>query len=38
MITFDKFILATEITGMLIIIIIVAIILGYKLTEWINKK
>ena len=35
--TLDKFIFATEITSMLIIIVIVAIILGYRLSEWITK-
>jgi uncharacterized membrane protein YwzB len=38
MITLDKLVFAIEITGILIIMIIVAIILGYKLTEWFNKK
>jgi len=35
--TLEKFIFATEITSMLIIIAIVAIILGYRLSEWITK-
>jgi uncharacterized membrane protein YwzB len=37
MITLEKFIIATEITGMIIIITIVAIILGYRITEWYTK-
>lgn len=38
MITLEKLVFATEITGMLIIITIVAIILGYRLSEWFTKN
>lgn len=35
--TLEKFIFATEITSMLVIIAIVAIILGYRISEYFTK-
>lgn len=37
MITLERITFATEITGMIIIIGVVAIILGYRLSEWFTK-